>query len=134
MQFTEKQIKILRRDEPETRIIVHPECRQEVVMAADQYGSTEMIIQAVANSPAGSSWAVGTEVNLVNRLAKKHPDKKIRSLSPVECLCSTMYRINPAHLLWVLDNLAAGKIVNQITVEKEIADFAKIALNRMLEI
>jgi quinolinate synthase len=113
---------------------VHPECRQEVVMGADQYGSTEMIIKAVSEAPAGSSWAVGTEINLVNRLAKQYPDKKIRSLSPVECLCSTMYRINPAHLLWVLDNLAAGKVVNQITVVKEIADLAKVSLDRMLEI
>lgn len=134
MQFNEGQIQTLRRTEPETRIVVHPECRQEVVMGADQYGSTEMIIQAVSKSPAGSSWAVGTEINLVDRLAKQHPDKKIRSLSTVACLCSTMYRINPAHLLWVLDNLSAGKVVNQITVAKEIADRAKIALDRMLEI
>ncbi len=134
MQFSEEQINTLRREEPETKIIVHPECRREVVMGADQYGSTEMIIQAVSNSPAGSSWAVGTEINLVKRLAKQHPDKKIRSLSPVDCKCSTMYRVNPAHLLWVLDNLAAGKVVNQITVEKEIAALAKISLDRMLEI
>lgn len=134
MQFSEEQIKTIRREEPDTKIVVHPECRQEVVMAADQYGSTEMIIKAVSESPAGSSWAVGTEINLVNRLAKQHPDKKVRSLSPVECLCSTMYRINPAHLLWVLDNLAAGKVVNQIRVEKKIADLASICLDRMLAI
>lgn len=134
MQFSEKQVQNLRKDEPETRIIVHPECRQEVVMGADQYGSTEMIIKAVSESPPGSSWAVGTEINLVNRLAQKYQNKKIKSLSPVECLCSTMYRINPAHLLWVIDNLAEGKVVNQVTVKKEIADLAKIALDRMLEI
>jgi quinolinate synthase len=134
MQFTKEQADNIRKNEPETRIIVHPECRQEVVMAADQYGSTEMIINAVGQSPAGSSWAVGTEVNLVNRLAKQFPDKNIRSLSPVECLCSTMYRIDPAHLLWVLDNLVDGNQVNRIVVEKEVADLAKIALDRMLEI
>lgn len=134
MQFTGEQIANLRKNEPETKIIVHPECRQEVVMAADQYGSTEMIITAIAESPAGSSWAVGTEVNLVKRIARQFPKKRIFSLSPVECLCSTMYRINPAHLLWVLDNLVEGKVVNQITVPKKIANLAKIALNRMLEI
>jgi len=134
MQFSAKQIEDLRKNEPHTKIIVHPECRQEVVMAADQYGSTEMIIKAIADSEPGTSWAVGTEVNLVKRIARQFPDKNIKSLSPVECLCSTMYRINPAHLLWVLDNLAAGKVVNQITVPQDVADLAKSALDRMLEI
>ena len=134
MQFSAAQIEQLRKDDPKVRVIVHPECRREVVAAADQYGSTEMIIRAVADSPAGTSWAVGTEINLVNRLARQFPDKKIRSVSPVECLCSTMYRINPAHLLWVLDNLAAGRIVNRITVDKETAELARIALDRMLTI
>jgi len=134
MQFSVSQIEQLRKDDPQVRVIVHPECRKEVVQAADEYGSTEMIIKAVANSPAGSSWAVGTEINLVKRLAAQHRDKNIRSVSPVECLCSTMYRINPAHLLWTLDNLAEGRIVNQITVDQKTADLAKIALGRMLEI
>lgn len=134
MQFSAAQIVQLRQDDPAVRVIVHPECRQEVVQLADHYGSTEMIITAVAESPSGSSWAVGTEINLVNRLAKQFPDKNIRSVSPFECLCSTMYRINPAHLLWVLDNLAAGRVVNQITVDQQVADMAKIALDRMLEI
>lgn len=134
MQFSVAQIEQLRKDDPLVQVIVHPECRREVVEAADQYGSTEMIISAVANSAPGSSWAVGTEINLVKRLAKQHPDKRIRSVSPVECLCSTMYRINPAHLLWALDNLAAGRVVNQITVDKSTADLAKVALARMLEI
>ena len=132
MQFSAAQIEQLRRDDPEIKIIVHPECRQEVVQAADLYGSTEMIIKAVAESPAGSSWAVGTEINLVERLAKQFPDKKIRSVSNVACKCSTMYRVNPAHLLWVLDNLAAGKVVNQVTVDSRTAELAKIALDRML--
>jgi quinolinate synthase len=134
MQFSASQIAQLRQEDPNVRVIVHPECRREVVEAADEYGSTEMIIKAVADSPAGSSWAVGTEVNLVKRLAAQHPDKNIRSVSPVDCLCSTMYRINPAHLLWALDNLAEGRIVNQVTVDRKTADLAKIALDRMLEI
>ncbi len=134
MQFAAAQIEQLRRKDPEVRVIVHPECRREVVAAADAYGSTEMIIKAVAESPAGSSWAVGTEINLVNRLAKQFPDKKIRSVSPMECLCSTMYRIDPAHLLWALDNLAAGRVVNHITVDDQTASAAKLALDRMLEI
>ncbi|PIY24165.1 MAG: quinolinate synthase, partial [Deltaproteobacteria bacterium CG_4_10_14_3_um_filter_60_8] len=112
----------------------HPECRREVVRAADLYGSTERIIQAIRESPPGSKWAIGTEINLVNRLARLYPDKASHSLSPFQCLCSTMYRIKPAYLLWVLDNLAAGRIVNRITVDQETAAQAKIALDRMLEI
>jgi len=134
MQFSEAQIRTLRQEDPAVRVIVHPECRQEVVLAADHYGSTEMIIRAVAESPAGSSWAVGTEINLVKRLARQYPDKRIRSVSPVDCLCSTMYRIDPAHLLWALDNLACGRVVNQITVDEATALLAKKALDRMLTI
>ncbi len=134
MQFSAAQIEQLRRDVPGIKIVVHPECRQEVVQAADLYGSTEMIIKAVAESPVGSSWAVGTEINLVNRLAKQFPDKQICSVSSVSCKCSTMYRVNPAHLLWVLDNLVAGRVVNQITVDRHTAEFAEVALDRMLKI
>lgn len=134
MQFSEAQIQALRQQDPEVRVIVHPECRREVVQAADQYGSTETIIKAVAQSPSGSSWAVGTEINLVKRLAAQYPDKRIRSVSPFECLCSTMYRIDPAHLLWALDNLAAGRIVNRITVDAVTAAQARKALDRMLTI
>ncbi len=134
MQFSAAQIVSSRQADPEVKIIVHPECRREVVEAADSQGSTEMIIKAVSEAPAGSSWAVGTEINLVKRLSAQFPDKHIRSLSPVECKCSTMYRIDPAHLLWVLDNLAAGRLVNQIRVDKETAALARLALNRMLEI
>jgi quinolinate synthase len=134
MQFSAAQIAQLRRDDPEIRIIVHPECRQEVVQAADLYGSTEMIIKAVTESPTGSHWAVGTEINLVERLARQFPDKRVRSVSNVVCKCSTMYRINPAHLLWTLDNLATGKVVNQITVDSRTAEFARVALDRMLTI
>ncbi len=134
MQFQANHAKMWREKEPAIQIIVHPECRREVVQEANHYGSTESIIKAVAQSPAGSKWAVGTEINLVNRLASLHPDKEIHSLSPFQCLCSTMYRIKPAYLLRVLDNLAAGQVVNQITVDQETASRAKIALDRMLEI
>ena len=134
MQFTAAQVQTIRRNDPAAKVIVHPECRREVVALADQYGSTETIIKAVAAAPAGSSWAVGTEVNLVNRLAKSYPEKHIRSLSPMQCLCSTMYRIDPAHLLWVLDNLAENRIVNRIVVDRQTAALAKLALDRMLEI
>jgi len=134
MQFKEEHVRMWRQKEPAIRIIVHPECRSEVVRNADLYGSTEAIIKAIADSAAGAKWAVGTEVNLVNRLKARFPDKEIHSLSPFQCLCSTMYRIKPAYLLWVLDNLAAGRIVNQITVDRATAELAKIALDNMLRI
>ena len=134
MQFNAAHIRMWREKDPDVRIIVHPECRHEVVAGADKYGSTENIIKAVSGSPPGSKWAIGTEINLVNRLARLNPDKEIHSLSPFQCLCSTMYRIKPKYLLWVLDNLADGKIKNQITVDPETANLAKIALDRMLQI
>ena len=105
-----------------------------MVSRADQYGSTEAIINAVRDSPPGSKWAIGTEVNLVNRLKRQYPDREIHSLSPFQCLCSTMYRIKPGYLLWVLDNLAQGKVVNRITVPPEVAAEAKLSLDRMLRI
>lgn len=134
MQFNAAQVEAWRAREPEIRVIVHPECRQEVVSRADMYGSTAMIIKAVNESAPGSKWAIATEINLVNRLKRLNPDKEIHSLSPFQCLCSTMYRIKPAYLLWVLDNLAAGRIVNRITVEPEVAAEAKLSLERMLRI
>jgi len=134
MQFKAEHVAMWRDKEPGIKVIVHPECRHEVVQAADQYGSTEGIIKAVSGSPAGSSWAVGTEINLVQRLARQQPDKKIHSLSPFQCLCSTMYRIKPAYLLWVLDHLARGEVVNHITVPPQVASGAKLALDRMLTI
>jgi quinolinate synthase len=134
MLFSAEHVKMWREKDPDINIIVHPECRHEVVRSADKYGSTETIINTISASPPGTHWAVGTEINLVNRLHNEHPDKEIHSLSPFQCLCSTMYRIKPAYLLWVLDNLAAGTIVNQITVDKSTARLAKIALDRMLEI
>ncbi|MDF1615433.1 quinolinate synthase NadA [Desulfurivibrio dismutans] len=132
MQFQPEHVEAWRQRDPAVRIIVHPECRREVVSRADQYGSTEMIIRAVSESPPGSKWAVGTEINLVRRLQNRHPDKEVHSLSPFQCLCSTMYRIKPAYLLWVLDNLAAGRVVNRITVDPETAAAARRALDRML--
>jgi len=134
MQFQASHVAMWREKDPDIQIIVHPECRYDVVREADRYGSTEAIIKAIEDSPSGAHWAVGTEINLVNRLSRLHPDKVIHSLSPFQCLCSTMYRIKPAYLLWVLDNLAAGRVVNRITVEHEIAVKAKKALDRMLEI
>jgi len=134
MQFNASHVRMWREKDPDVRIIVHPECRHEVVAGADLYGSTENIIKAVADSPPGSKWAIGTEINLVNRLASQHPDKEIHSLSPFQCLCSTMYRIKPKYLLWILDNLVKGEIKNQITVDPATAKLARIALDRMLEI
>lgn len=134
MQFTAEQVEMWRQREPAIKVIVHPECRHEVVRRADRYGSTEAIINAIRDSAPGSKWAVGTEINLVNRLRLLYPDKEIHSLSPFQCLCSTMYRIKPAYLLWVLDNIAAGRVVNRITVEEEVAAKARLSLNRMLEI
>jgi quinolinate synthase len=134
MQFNAAHVRMWREKDPEVRIIVHPECMHEVVAGADQYGSTENIIKAVTGSPPGSKWAIGTEINLVNRLARLNPDKEIHSLSPFQCLCSTMYRIKPKYLLWVLDHLVKGEVKNQIRVDPETAKLAKIALARMLEI
>jgi quinolinate synthase len=116
------------------RVIVHPECRFEVAQAADEIGSTEGIIRAIVASPSGTEWAVGTELHLVNRLSKELPGHKVISLDSSMCVCTTMFRITPAHLLWALENLAAGKIVNQISVDERTRHFAKIALDRMLSL
>ncbi|MEN8135106.1 MAG: quinolinate synthase NadA [Thermodesulfobacteriota bacterium] len=134
MQFTAAQVDNWRQKDPAIKVIVHPECRNEVVSKADHYGSTEVIINTIRDSKPGTSWAVGTEINLVNRLRQQNPDKKIHSLSPFQCLCSTMYRIKPGYLLWTLDNIISGQITNQIKVDKITAESAKLSLNRMLEI
>jgi len=134
MQFKASHVKLWREKEPDIKVIVHPECRHEVVRLADHYGSTETIIKTVTESPAGSKWAIGTEINLVERLHRQNPDKEIHSLSPFQCLCSTMYRIKPGYLLWVLDNLAQGIVVNRIAVEATVAASAKKALDNMLTI
>jgi len=122
-----------RERDPEARVIVHPESRHEVVRLADQYGSTETIIQAVAQSPPGTHWVIGTEINLVRRLARQHPHHRISELAQ-NCLCPTMDAVDPAHLLWVMDNLAAGRLVNRVQVAPETARPAALALERMLEI
>jgi quinolinate synthase len=131
-RFTVEQIERARREYPGVKIVVHPECRHDVVAAADYNGSTEVIIKVIEEAPAGSVWGVGTEINLVKRLAREHPDKTIFCLDPVVCPCSTMYRVHPAYLAWVLEELVAGRVVNQVSVDDETARWAHIALDRML--
>ncbi|MCH8280337.1 MAG: quinolinate synthase NadA [Chloroflexi bacterium] len=131
-RFTVKQIEVARERYPDVTILVHPECTMETVQAADMNGSTEFIRKAINEAPAGSKWAVGTEISLVNRLALNNPDKTVFCLDPVTCPCSTMYRIHPAYLLWVLDGLLEGQVINQITVPDQIQQEAQVALNRML--
>lgn len=133
-KFNVRHIENLRKRDPEFNILVHPECTFEVVQAADYAGSTNYIITTIEQAPAGSKWAIGTEMNLVNRIINEHPDKEIVSLNPFMCPCLTMNRIDLPHLLWALDELARGNVVNQIAVEAEIAEYAILALNRMLEL
>ena len=132
-RFTTDQVARARVDYPGVNVIVHPECPLEVVEASDLNGSTEYIIKAISNAASGSVWAVGTEVNLVNRLAHEYPDKTIFCLDPVVCPCSTMYRVHPHYLLWVLESLVRGEVVNQVSVPLEIASDARLALDRMLQ-
>ncbi|WP_189244595.1 quinolinate synthase NadA [Streptosporangium pseudovulgare] len=117
---------------PGVNVLVHPECRHEVVTKADHIGSTEHIIETLRRAPAGSAWAVGTELNLVKRLARMFPDKNVTFLDRTVCYCSTMNRIDLPHLVWALESLAAGQVVNQITVDDDTAHWAKVALDRML--
>jgi len=131
-RFTLEQIRAARQKHPDIQVIVHPECTLEVVQAADFDGSTELIARTIAEAPAGSKWAVGTEINLVTRLARENPDKLVFCLDPVVCPCATMYRIHPAYLCWVLEKLVQGQIVNRVQVEAETARYARIALDRML--
>ncbi len=130
--FTVAQCDEIRANDPECKILVHPECPWEVVQKADLAGSTEFIIKTVQESPPGSRWAIGTEIHLANRLATNNPDKAVRSLAGIQCLCSTMYRIDLKHLLYVLDELVAGRVVNQIMVDSETRGLALLALERML--
>jgi len=131
-RFTVEQIRAARQKYPDIQVIVHPECTLEVVQAADCDGSTEFIARTIAEAPAGSKWAVGTEINLVTRLARENPDKLVFCLDPVVCPCATMYRIHPAYLCWVLEKLVEGQVVNRVQVDAETARYAKIALDRML--
>lgn len=135
-RFLPSHVDKLRAKYPGLRVIVHPECRWEVCQKADALGSTEGIIKFVEESPEGSTIAVGTEVHLVNRLAKEYAaqGKKILSLDDAGCLCTTMYRISPQHLAWALENLVEGHVVNRIQVKPEVKKWAKVALDRMLEV
>jgi quinolinate synthase len=131
-RFKEWHVDKIREDVPGVNILVHPECTYEVVQMADYNGSTSYIINTVKEAPAGTKWAIGTEVNLVNRLARDFPDKEIHLLAPDLCMCATMYRISPQSLVWSLENLANGNVVNEITVEGETKELATVALERMI--
>jgi quinolinate synthase len=132
MRFNVQQIARARAEYPGIKILVHPECRREVVEAADLYGSTEYIIRQIEDAPPGSKWGVGTEINLVHRLAQEHPEQLIFCLDPIVCPCSTMYRIHPAYLAWVLEALVEGEVINRVSVDEETAHWARVALQRML--
>ncbi|MFF8956957.1 quinolinate synthase NadA [Streptomyces sp. NPDC014894] len=131
-RFSLESVEDVRARIPGVRVLVHPECKHEVVAAADEVGSTEYIIKALDAAPAGSKWAIGTELNLVRRLAKAHPDKEVVFLDKTVCFCSTMNRIDLPHLVWALESLAEGTLVNRIQVDRETESFAKLALERML--
>ncbi|HET8958719.1 MAG TPA: quinolinate synthase NadA, partial [Microcella sp.] len=131
-RFTVEQIEKARADYPDVRVVVHPECPMPVVDAADEAGSTDYIRRAVAGATEPTTFAIGTEVNMVNRLAAEYPQHTIFCLDPVICPCSTMYRIHPGYLAWVLEELVAGRVVNEIVVASTIQDEARVALERML--
>lgn len=132
--FRPEHVDDVRRQYPGMKVIVHPECRWEVVQKADEAGSTAYIVKQIEAAPPGSEWAIGTEVHLVNRLRNQHPEQKIIVLSECQCLCTTMYRIDQPHLCWVLENLVQGRVVNQIKVDDETRKWATVALERMLAI
>ena len=131
-RFTLESVNDVRERVPGVNVLVHPECRHEVVTAADYVGSTEYIIRTIEAAPAGSAWALGTELNLVRRLANAHPDKQITFLDRTVCYCSTMNRIDLPHLVWALEELVAGRVVNRITVDPQTAANARSALDQML--
>jgi quinolinate synthase len=131
-RFSVQNITDVKQQVPGIKVLVHPECQHEVVSNADVVGSTEMIIKTVGESAPGSKWAIGTELNLVSRLANENLDKQVVFLDKTVCYCSTMNRIDLPHLVWVMESLVSGRLVNQIKVEAEIAKYAKVALERML--
>jgi quinolinate synthase len=133
-RFKPWHVEQIRKAEPDIKVLVHPECMREVVELSDLNGSTSFIINTVTNAPGGSKWAIGTELNLVNRLAKQFPDKTIRLLAPDLCMCATMYRIAPQNLAWAMENLVAGNVVNQIEVDDETKHYALVALERMINL
>ncbi|MDB5289488.1 MAG: Quinolinate synthetase [Phycisphaerales bacterium] len=132
--FRPEHVDQVRAQHPGMKVIVHPECRWEVVQKADETGSTAYIVKQIEAAPAGSKWAVGTEVHLINRLAREHPEQQIIVLSECQCLCTTMYRIDLPHLCWTLENLVEGRVVNQIKVDAHTRKWALVALDRMLAI
>jgi quinolinate synthase len=131
-RFKPWHVEQIRKQVPGVQVLVHPECMREVVEISDFDGSTSYIIKTVENAPSGSKWAIGTEVNLVNRLAKKFSDKEIHLLAPDLCMCATMYRIAPQNLAWAMENLVDGNVVNEITVDEETKKWASVALERMI--
>ncbi len=131
-RFSAQNVADVRERVPGVQVLVHPECKYEVVTAADVIGSTEAIIRAVDAAPAGSSWAIGTELNLVRRLARQHPEQQITFLDRTVCFCSTMNRIDLPHLVWAMESLAAGQVVNRIVVDPDVAHWARVALDQML--
>ncbi|MGE5834033.1 MAG: quinolinate synthase NadA, partial [Acidobacteriota bacterium] len=134
-RFTVRQIDQFRQAHPRGRVIVHPECTFDVVQAADECGSTESIIRTIKNSPEGSVWAVGTEIHLVSRLAREvAPARTVVTLDSLGCLCSTMFRVSPNHLLWVLEGLVDGEVHNRIVVPEPTKRGARVALDRMLQL
>jgi quinolinate synthase len=134
-RFSVQQIAMVREQHPGVRVIVHPEVPWDVVQAADDSGSTEYILKQVRDSEPGSVWAVGTEVHLVNRLANEvAPEKTVLSLDQLGCLCSTMFRVSPNHLLWILEELIEGRVHNQIEVPEEQQHWVRVALDRMLAV
>ncbi len=132
--FRPEHVHQFREKHPGIKILVHPECPQEVNDIADVSGSTSAILRTVENSPPGTKWAIGTELHLVNRIKQEHPEQEIHFLSPVVCMCATMYRIDLAHLAWACENLLAGDVVNRIEVDPETAAYSITALERMLEV
>ncbi len=133
-RFKDWHVDKIREQVPGVQVLVHPECTREVVEKSDLDGSTSYIIKTVEQSPSGSKWAIGTEVNLVNRLAKRFPDKEIHLLAPDLCMCATMYRIAPQNLAWAIENLLDGNVVNEIVVDNETKHHAKVALDRMISL
>lgn len=131
-RFQARHVDERRVQHPGIKILVHPECRYEVVSKSDYNGSTEYIIKTITEAPSGSQWAIGTELNLVDRLAQRNQDKFVTLLAPDLCMCATMFRIAPENLLWSLENLVAGHVVNQVRVDEETAEWARVALDRML--
>jgi len=133
-RFSPAHIAAFRAEHPDGIVVAHPECSHEVVQLADQVGSTDFIIRTVGSAPAGSHIAIATEIHLVQRLAAEHPEVTVTSIDPLICPCSTMFRFDARHLAWVLEGLVEGEVRNQITVDPDTAGWARVALERMLEI